>query len=65
PYKDWIDQYKNDLELDETYLKRDDKILIQNVFKNNQLKSDYKFTSFVYNVFHNNNYTKLKAIKPQ
>ncbi|MHB7918473.1 P-loop NTPase fold protein [Staphylococcus hominis] len=57
--------YSNDLELDETYLKRDDKILIQNVFKNNQLKSDYKFTSFVYNVFHNNNYTKLKAIKPQ
>lgn len=51
--------YSNDLELDETYLKRDDKILIQNVFKNNQLKSDYKFTSFVYNVFHNNNYTKF------
>ncbi|MDH9949940.1 hypothetical protein PZL16_07775, partial [Staphylococcus hominis] len=51
--------YSNDLELDETYLKRDDKILIQNVFKNNQLKSDYKFISFVYNVFHNNNYTKF------
>lgn len=51
--------YSNDLELDETYLKRDDKILIQNVFKNNQLKSDYKFTSFVYNVFHNNNYKKF------
>lgn len=51
--------YSNDLELDETYLKRDDKILIQNVFKNNQLKSDYKLTSFVYNVFHNNNYTKF------
>ena len=31
--------YSNDLELDETYLKRDDKILIQNVFKNNQLKA--------------------------
>lgn len=51
--------YSNDLELNETYLKRDDKILIQNVFKNNQLKSDYKFTSFVYSVFHNNNYTKF------
>lgn len=51
--------YSNDLELNETYLKRDDKILIQNVFKNNQLKSDYKFTSFIYNVFHNNNYTKF------
>nr|WP_239469335.1 MULTISPECIES: KAP family NTPase [unclassified Staphylococcus] len=51
--------YSNDLELEETYVKRDNKILIQNVFEKNRLKSDYKFTSFVYNLFHNENYTEL------
>lgn len=51
--------YSNNLELEETYIKRDNIILIQNVFEKNRLKSDYKFTSFVYGLFHNDNYTKF------